>query len=65
VPRASTAAHDRLIASVNRPDAVLRGLAAYDRRNPRAPRVAVGDMGRRHGGHPHPHAAARDAVAAP
>jgi murein endopeptidase len=30
--------------------AVLRGLAAYHRRNPHAPRVAVGDMGRRHGG---------------
>jgi len=30
--------------------AVLRGLAAYHRRNPHAPRVAVGDMGLRHGG---------------
>jgi murein endopeptidase len=30
--------------------AVLRGLAAYRRRNPDAPRVAVGDMGLRHGG---------------
>jgi murein endopeptidase len=30
--------------------AVLRGLAAYRRRNPDAPPVAVGDMGLRHGG---------------
>jgi murein endopeptidase len=30
--------------------AVLRGLADYRRRNPSAPRVAVGDMGLRHGG---------------
>jgi murein endopeptidase len=30
--------------------AVLRGLAAYHRRNPNAPRVAVGDMSLRHGG---------------
>ena len=30
--------------------AVLRGLAAYRRRNPEAPPVAVGDLGLRHGG---------------
>ena len=30
--------------------AVLRGIAAYRRRNPEAPPVAVGDMGLRHGG---------------
>jgi Penicillin-insensitive murein endopeptidase len=30
--------------------AVLRGLAAYRHRNPRAPLVAVGDIGLRHGG---------------
>jgi murein endopeptidase len=30
--------------------AVLRGLAAYRRRNPEAPRVAVGDLSLRHGG---------------
>jgi murein endopeptidase len=30
--------------------AVLRGLAAYRRHNPKAPPVAVGDMGLRHGG---------------
>jgi murein endopeptidase len=30
--------------------AVLRGIAAYRRRNPGAPQVAVGDMGLRHGG---------------
>jgi murein endopeptidase len=30
--------------------AVLRGLAAYRKRNPGAPRVAIGDMGLRHGG---------------
>jgi murein endopeptidase len=30
--------------------AVLRGLAAYHRRNPQAPRVAIGDMSLRHGG---------------
>ena len=30
--------------------AVLRGLAAYRRRNPAAPPVAVGDLGLRHGG---------------
>jgi murein endopeptidase len=30
--------------------AVLRGLAAYHRRSPNAPRVAVGDMSLRHGG---------------
>jgi murein endopeptidase len=29
---------------------VLRGLAAYRKRNPDAPQVAVGDMGLRHGG---------------
>ena len=36
--------------------AVLRGLAAYRRRNPEAPPVAVGDLGLRHGGEIDEHA---------
>jgi murein endopeptidase len=40
--------------------AVLRGLTLYRRRNPGAPRVAVGDMGLRHGGEIDHHATHED-----